>query len=98
MSEGKRWRKMLLSGMIFAFVTMILGEIPIGWVIYPETGNDLLDIIMSSGNLSILQMVSMDLKLLRILFLKQNIIVVQRLQKLEPRLLRLVEERFMFYA
>lgn len=58
MSEDKRWRKMLLSGMIFAFVTMILGEIPIGWVIYPETGNGLLDIIMGSGNLSILQMVS----------------------------------------
>ena len=41
MIEYKKWRKMLISGMIFAFVTMILGEIPIGWVKYPETGNEL---------------------------------------------------------
>lgn len=58
MIEYKKWRKMLISGMIFAFVTMILGEIPIGWVKYPETGNELLDIIIGSGNLSVLQMAS----------------------------------------
>lgn len=58
MSEYKVWRKMLISGIVFAFVTMMLGEIPIGWVTYPETGNELLDIIMGSGNLSILQMAS----------------------------------------
>lgn len=58
MSEYKEWRKMLISGIVFAFVTIMLGEIPIGWVIYPETGNELLDIIMGSGKLSVLQMAS----------------------------------------
>lgn len=54
----KEWRKMLMSGMLFAFVTMLLGEIPIGWVTYPETGNELIDIIMGSGKLSVVQMAS----------------------------------------
>lgn len=58
MSGYKEWRKMLMSGMLCAFVTMSLGEIPIGWVTYPETGNELLDIIMGSGKLSVLQMAS----------------------------------------
>lgn len=56
MREYNKWRKMLMSGIIFAFITMALGEIPIGWAKYPETGNELLNIIMGSGNLSILQM------------------------------------------
>jgi len=58
MSEYVKWRKMLISGIVFAFVTMLLGEIPIGWVRYPKTGNELMDIIMGSGNLSVLQMAS----------------------------------------
>lgn len=58
MNEYAKWRKMLLSGIIFAFITMLLGELPIGWVKYPETGNEILDIIMGSGNLSVLQMAS----------------------------------------
>ena len=58
MSGYKEWRRMLMSGMLCAFVTMLLGEIPIGWVTYPETGNELLDIIMGSGKLSVLQMAS----------------------------------------
>ncbi|MCM1499224.1 MAG: hypothetical protein NC124_12230 [Clostridium sp.] len=57
-NEYEKWKKMLLSGIIFAFITMVLGEIPIGWVEYPETGNELLDIIMGSGNLTVLQMAS----------------------------------------
>ena len=56
MREYNKWRKMLMGGIIFAFITMALGEIPIGWAKYPETGNELLNIIMGSGNLSILQM------------------------------------------
>lgn len=49
---------MLISGIIFAFITIILGEIPIGWIAYPETGNELIDIIIGSGELSALQMAS----------------------------------------
>ena len=58
MIEYKKWRMMLISGIIFAFITIILGEIPIGWIAYPETGNELIDIIIGSGELSALQMAS----------------------------------------
>ena len=58
MSGYSEWRKMLMSGMLCAFVTMLLGEIPIGWVTYPETGSELIDIIMGSGKLSVVQMAS----------------------------------------
>ena len=58
MREYEKWRKMLISGVVFSLVTIIFGEIPIGWVKYPETGNELLDIILGSSDLSMLQMVS----------------------------------------
>lgn len=58
MNEYRKWRKMLLSGSIFAFITMLLGEIPIGWTIYTKTGNPIFDLILGSGNLSLLQMAS----------------------------------------
>ena len=57
-NEYEKWKRMLLSGIIFAFITMILGEIPVGWVKYPETGNVFLDISMGSGNLTIMQIAS----------------------------------------
>ena len=57
-NEYEKWRKMLLSGLFFAFITIILGEIPVGWVKYPETGNEVLDMITGSGNLTILQLAS----------------------------------------
>ena len=56
MIEYKKWRKMLISGMIFSFLTIVLGDMPIAWLIYPETGNKLLDIILSCDNLSVSQM------------------------------------------
>jgi hypothetical protein len=56
MIEYKKWRKMLIIGMICSFITTALGDMPIAWVIYPETGNKLLDIILSCDNLSVLQM------------------------------------------
>lgn len=56
MIEYKNWRKMLISGMICSLITIALGEMPIGWVIYPETGNKMLDLILGSENLSVLQM------------------------------------------
>ncbi len=58
MMEYTRWRKMLKIGMISSFITIVLGEMPLGWVIYPESGNKLLDLILGSGNLSLLQMAS----------------------------------------
>lgn len=42
--------------MICSFMTTILGDMPIAWLIYPETGNKLLDIVLSCNNLSLLQM------------------------------------------
>lgn len=58
MLEYKKWRKMLKIGTISSFITIVLGEMPLGWVIYPESGNKLLDLILGSGNLSFLQMAS----------------------------------------
>lgn len=49
---------MLLIGMIGSFFTIVLGEMPLGWVIYPDTGNKLMDLILGSGNLSVFQMAS----------------------------------------
>ncbi len=56
MIEYKKWRKMLIVGMVCSFITTTLGDMPIAWLIYPETGNKLLDIILSCENLSVLQM------------------------------------------
>ena len=56
MIEYKKWRKMLVSGMVFSLLTTVLGDMPIAWLIYPETGNKLLDIILSCDNVSVLQM------------------------------------------
>ena len=47
---------MLVSGMVFSLLTTVLGDMPIAWLIYPETGNKLLDIILSCDNVSVLQM------------------------------------------
>ncbi len=56
MIEYNKWQKMLVFGIVCSFITIVLGEIPLGWIVYPETGNRLLDIIIGSSNLSILQM------------------------------------------
>lgn len=54
--EYERLRKMLLVGIIFAVITVIGGEIPIGFTVYPEADNELIGMIMGCGNLSVLQM------------------------------------------
>ncbi len=56
MIEYEKWRKMLIIGMICSFITTILGDMPIGWTVYPKTGNQLLDMALDSVNLSLLQM------------------------------------------
>ncbi len=56
--EFKRLKKMLIIGIISAFITMVGGEIPIGWTIYPKAENELISMILGSGNLSLLQLAS----------------------------------------
>lgn len=56
MSEYKRWRKMLKIGTIAAIVTTVLGDMPIGWAVYPETGNMLMDLIFSCSKISVSRM------------------------------------------
>ncbi|NMD38724.1 MAG: hypothetical protein GYA87_08625 [Christensenellaceae bacterium] len=56
MLEYTKWRKMLMIGIIGSFITTVLGDMPIGWVIYPETGNKLLNLALGCGNLTVLQM------------------------------------------
>ncbi len=54
--EYKKLRKMLIIGIIFAFITMTLGEMPIGWTVYPEADNEITAMIIGSGNLSLIQL------------------------------------------
>ncbi|MBQ9142652.1 MAG: hypothetical protein IJX63_12845 [Lachnospiraceae bacterium] len=49
----KNW---LITGIVFAAMTMLGGEIPIGWTVYPEADNVLLSMIMGCGNLTMLQL------------------------------------------
>lgn len=56
MEEYIKLRKMLIIGIIASFITTIFGDMPIGWVVYPETGNKYMDIIIGSKDVSILQM------------------------------------------
>ncbi|NLL92133.1 MAG: hypothetical protein GX222_06945 [Ruminococcaceae bacterium] len=56
MTEHKRWQKMLAGGMICAFISVALGDMPIGWAVYPKTGNKILNLVLGCGNLSLLQM------------------------------------------
>ena len=49
-------RKMLLIGAAASLVTVVGGELPIGWVVYPEAENYLLSMLLSCGDLSVLQL------------------------------------------
>lgn len=49
-------KKMLIVGIIFALVTMLGGEMPIGWTVYPDSENELLAMLMGCGNLSMAQL------------------------------------------
>ena len=51
----KNW---FIIGIVFAIMTMLGGEIPIGWTVYPEADNELVAMIIGCGNLSIVQLAS----------------------------------------
>lgn len=54
-------RRLLMIGLIASVVTVLGGELPIGWVEYPKVENDptgLLGMMMGSANLSLLQLAS----------------------------------------
>lgn len=54
--EYVQLKKMFITGIIFAVVTMLGGEMPIGWIVYPEVDNELVSMIIGSGKLTILQL------------------------------------------
>lgn len=56
--EYKRFKKLLISGVVCALFTMFGGEIPIGWVVYPEGHNEIVAMVLGSGDLSLLQLAS----------------------------------------
>lgn len=58
MDEYSKQKKLLMIGVIFSVITILLGEMPIGWASYPETGDKIADLIAGCGNLSLLQMAS----------------------------------------
>lgn len=49
-------KHLLLAGLIASVVTVIGGELPIGWTAYPEGDNYILSMILGCGNLSVLQL------------------------------------------
>jgi len=52
-------RKLLLIGLIASLVTVLGGELPIGWVTYPVVDGDptgMMGMLIGSGNLSLLQL------------------------------------------
>ncbi len=56
--EHKRWKNLLFVGVVFAAVTMVAGEIPIGWTVYPDAENELIAMMMGCGTLSLAQLAS----------------------------------------
>ncbi len=56
--EYKRLKKMLIVGIVFAFITMVGGEMPIGWTVYPDAENELISMMMGCGSLSLAQLAS----------------------------------------
>ncbi len=52
-------RKLLLIGLIASVITVVGGELPIGWVVYPKVENDItgmLGMLQGSANLSLWQL------------------------------------------
>lgn len=54
--ECIRLRKLFLIGIVMALVTIIGGEIPIGWVVNPEAENEIYAMIMGYASLSVPQL------------------------------------------
>lgn len=51
-----RIRKLFLVGIIVSLVTIVGGEIPIGWVVNPEADNEILSILLGYASLSLPQL------------------------------------------
>ena len=49
-------RKLFIIGIIVSAVTVLGGEIPIGWVVNPEADNEIMSILMGYAELSIAQL------------------------------------------
>lgn len=56
--EYIRLRKLFLIGIVMALVTIIGGEIPIGWVVNPEAENEISAMILGYASLSVSQLAS----------------------------------------
>ena len=54
--QYKKYEKLLITGLVFAAITVIGGELPIGWAVYPENLDSLTALILGSGNLSVAQL------------------------------------------
>lgn len=49
-------RKLFIIGIIASVITVIGGELPIGWVVNPEAENEIMSMIMGYGSLSNIQL------------------------------------------
>lgn len=61
MKAYERIRRMLLIGLAVSVITVLLGELPIGWVEYPKVENDpmgMMGMMLGSAKLSLLQLAS----------------------------------------
>ncbi len=56
--EYIRLRRLFLIGIIMALITIIGGEIPIGWVVNPAAENELYSMILGYASLSVPQLAS----------------------------------------
>lgn len=54
--EYIRLRKMFLFGIVVSLVTIFGGEIPIGWVVNPETDNEIFSMVLGYASLSLPQL------------------------------------------
>lgn len=54
--EYIRIRKMFVFGIVMSVITVIGGEIPIGWVVNPEADNEIISMLMGYASLSLPQL------------------------------------------
>lgn len=54
--EYIRLRKMFVFGIMVSLITILGGELPIGWVVNPEADNEILSMIMGYASLSLPQL------------------------------------------
>ena len=51
-----QWKKMIWIGFLASVVTVLLGELPIGWTVYPEADNEIVSMLLGCRDLSLLQL------------------------------------------